>query len=114
MRQEGTKLTKCCPPGRIHMRVIGISNHFIIGAIRNHPLVLAILRPESVNKLLCKLLRILLHEELRSLVEGAHPGEVIAGFLMLIECVLVFALFLTHLAVELVLSQRHASFHFDS
>ena len=86
------------------MRVVFVSDDFIVCAIGHDPLVLTILDPEGVNELLFELSGVLTDEELWSLVEASHSFQVECAPLVLVKCVLVLALFLAHLAVVLVLS----------
>ena len=86
------------------MRVIRISDHFIVCSIGSHPLVLAILDLKIVNELLLKIVRILSHKELGPLTELRHLLGVVCAALVLRECIFILALLLAHLTVKLVLS----------
>ena len=65
------------------MRVVWVSDHLVVCAISDNPLVLAILYLEFVNELRFKVVRILADEELGSFAEAAHLLCVIRATLML-------------------------------
>ena len=92
------------PPCRIQMRVIRVSDHLVVGTVGDYPLVLTVFDLETVHELRLKLVWVLVDEELGSFAEGLHARCMVRAFLVLGECIFIFALLLAHLAVELVLA----------
>ena len=92
------------------MRVIGVTNHLIVGSIGNDPLILSIFDFECVDELLFESMRVFTDKVLRTLAEVRHALRMISAPLMLCESILILALLLAHLAVELVFSQHLSNF----
>ena len=108
--QVRAKLTQTCPSGCIQMRMIGVSDHFIVRPIRNHPLIFAILDLKSVNELFLEVLGVLGYKVLGSLAKVRHLRLMVRTALVLDKSILVFALLLAHLTVKLMLPKSHLLF----
>ena len=86
------------------MRVVRISDHLIVRAVRYDPLILAILYFEFIDELGLEVVRIFANEILGPIAELAHFLCMISTAFMLCKSILVFALFLTHFTVVFVLA----------
>ena len=88
------------------MRVVRVTNHFIVRPVGNDPLILTVLDFECVEELLLKRVGIFVDEELRLLAKVRHALCVIGASFVLCKGIFVLALLLAHFTVELVLSQH--------